>query len=117
MLHMIGHMIFGLIIGAIARLVMPGPNPRGLIATMLLGLVGAWLGGLLGRALGLYPPGHPAGFFMAFVGAVIVLVIYHYAVGGRRRYAESAPGRTAVVRTASDAPCRDVYWHPAYDRT
>ncbi|HEY2018806.1 MAG TPA: GlsB/YeaQ/YmgE family stress response membrane protein [Bryobacteraceae bacterium] len=80
MFHMIGHMIFGLIIGLLARAVMPGRQHMGLILTMLLGLVGAWLGGLVGRALGMYPPGHPAGFLMALVGAVIVLVIYSYAV-------------------------------------
>ncbi|MFN7998115.1 MAG: GlsB/YeaQ/YmgE family stress response membrane protein [Bryobacteraceae bacterium] len=103
MLHMIGHMIFGLIIGLIARLLVPGPNPHGLIATMLLGLVGAWLGGFLGRALGLYPPGHPAGFFMALIGAVIVIFIYDYAVGRPRRYA------TAFPVSYSAAHLRDPY--------
>jgi uncharacterized membrane protein YeaQ/YmgE (transglycosylase-associated protein family) len=89
---MIGHMIFGLIIGALASLAMPGPHPRGLIATMLVGLVGAWLGGLIGRMFGWYPPGHPAGFFMAFIGAVIVLWIFHYVVeGGRRRVEVTSP--------------------------
>ena len=47
----------------------------GLILTMILGLVGAWVGGLIGRALGLYREGHPAGYFMAFVGACIVLFV------------------------------------------
>jgi uncharacterized membrane protein YeaQ/YmgE (transglycosylase-associated protein family) len=47
----------------------------GLILTMFLGLVGAWLGGVIGRATGMYREGHPAGFFMALVGAVIVLFI------------------------------------------
>jgi uncharacterized membrane protein YeaQ/YmgE (transglycosylase-associated protein family) len=75
MLSMIGHGIFGLIIGLLARAVMPGYHHMGLILTMVLGLVGAWLGGLIGRATGMYPEGHPAGFFMAFVGACIVLFI------------------------------------------
>jgi len=75
MLSMIGHAVFGLIIGLVARAVMPGPHPMGLILTMILGLVGAWLGGLIGRATGMYREGHPAGFFMAFVGAVIVLFV------------------------------------------
>jgi len=48
----------------------------GLIMTMILGVVGAWLGGLIGRMTGMYPEGHPAGFFMALVGALIVLYIY-----------------------------------------
>jgi uncharacterized membrane protein YeaQ/YmgE (transglycosylase-associated protein family) len=47
----------------------------GLILTMILGLVGAWVGGLIGRALGLYSEGHPAGYFMAFIGACIVLFV------------------------------------------
>lgn len=80
MLHMIGHAIFGLIIGLIARAIMPGRQHMGLIATMILGLIGAWLGGLIGRLTGMYPPGHPAGWFMALVGALIVLFIYSYAV-------------------------------------
>jgi uncharacterized membrane protein YeaQ/YmgE (transglycosylase-associated protein family) len=74
MLHMIGHAIFGLIIGLLARMVMPGHH-MGLILTMILGLVGAWVGGLIGRAMGLYSEGHPAGYFMAFVGACIVLFV------------------------------------------
>jgi len=79
-LSMIGHAIFGLIIGLVARGVMPGYHHRGLIMTMILGLVGAWLGGLIGRATGMYREGHPAGFLMAFVGAVIVLFLYsHFA--------------------------------------
>ncbi len=79
MMHMIGHMIFGLIIGIIAKFIMPGPNPGGIIVTMLLGIAGAWVGGFLGRSLGLYKEGHPAGFFMALIGAIILLVIYHFA--------------------------------------
>lgn len=72
---MIGHAIFGLIIGLLARLVMPGYHHMGLILTMILGLVGAWLGGVIGRATGIYREGHPAGFFMAFAGACIVLFV------------------------------------------
>lgn len=80
MIHMIGHAIFGLIIGLLARVAMPGRMHGGLILTMILGLVGAWLGGLIGRSTGMYREGHPAGFFMAFVGAVIVLFLYsHFA--------------------------------------
>jgi uncharacterized membrane protein YeaQ/YmgE (transglycosylase-associated protein family) len=80
MLHMIGHAIFGLIIGLIARAVMPGRQHMGLIMTMILGMVGAWLGGVIGRTTGMYKEGHPAGFFMALVGALIVLFIYSFAV-------------------------------------
>jgi uncharacterized membrane protein YeaQ/YmgE (transglycosylase-associated protein family) len=76
MLHMIGHAIFGLIIGLVARAVMPGFHRMGLIMTMILGLVGAWLGGLIGRMTGMYREDHPAGFIMALVGALIVLYVY-----------------------------------------
>lgn len=74
-MHMILHALFGLIIGLLARAVMPGAQHMGLILTMILGLVGAWLGGVIGRVTGMYREGHPAGFFMALVGAVIVLWI------------------------------------------
>jgi uncharacterized membrane protein YeaQ/YmgE (transglycosylase-associated protein family) len=73
---MIGHAIFGLIIGLVARAVMPGRQHMGLIMTMILGLVGAWLGGLIGRMTGMYGEDHPAGFLMALVGAVILLYLY-----------------------------------------
>ena len=76
MFHMIGHMFFGLVIGIVAKLLIPGQHPGGIIATILLGVIGAWLGGLIGRAVGMYPEGHPAGFFMALAGAVILLVAY-----------------------------------------
>jgi len=81
MLNMIGHAIFGLIIGLVARAVMPGGQHMGLIMTMILGLAGAWLGGFIGRVTGMYKdPGHVAGWFMALVGALIVLFIYSRVV-------------------------------------
>lgn len=72
----IGWIIFGLIVGALAKLVMPGKDPGGIFVTIILGIVGALLGGFLGRLLGLYQPGEPAGFVGAFLGAVLVLWIY-----------------------------------------
>jgi uncharacterized membrane protein YeaQ/YmgE (transglycosylase-associated protein family) len=71
----IGWIIFGLIVGALAKLVMPGKDPGGIFVTIILGIVGALLGGFLGRLLGLYQPGEPAGFVGAFLGAVLVLWI------------------------------------------
>jgi uncharacterized membrane protein YeaQ/YmgE (transglycosylase-associated protein family) len=65
----------------VARAVMPGRQHMGLILTMILGMVGAWLGGLIGRATGMYKEGHPAGFLMALVGAIVVLLVYSF-VGG-----------------------------------
>lgn len=78
MLHMIGHAIVGLIVGVCAKLLMPGPDPGGLIVTMLLGLAGGFVGGWIGRALGWYQPGHPAGFVMSVVGAMVLLLAYRY---------------------------------------
>ena len=72
----LGWIFFGLIVGALAKLVMPGRDPGGIIVTILLGIVGAVLGGWIGQALGMYAPGQPAGFFMSFLGAVAVLFVY-----------------------------------------
>lgn len=77
--------VFGLIVGAIAKLLMPGRDPGGIIVTMVLGIVGALLGGFIGQALGMYAPGEPAGFIMALLGAVAVLFIYRLTLGGRHR--------------------------------
>jgi uncharacterized membrane protein YeaQ/YmgE (transglycosylase-associated protein family) len=79
----LGWILFGLIVGALAKLVMPGRDPGGIIVTMLLGIAGAVLGGFVGRAMGFYGPGEAAGFLMSFVGAVLLLVIYRMMV--RRR--------------------------------
>jgi uncharacterized membrane protein YeaQ/YmgE (transglycosylase-associated protein family) len=80
MFHMIGHAVFGLLIGLLARAVMPGRQHMGLILTMLLGIAGAWLGGLIGRMTGMYKEDHPAGFLMALAGALVVLFLYSMAV-------------------------------------
>ncbi|HZM96425.1 MAG TPA: GlsB/YeaQ/YmgE family stress response membrane protein [Vicinamibacterales bacterium] len=79
MIWVLGWMLFGLIVGVIAKLVMPGRDPGGIFVTMLIGIVGAVLGGFLGRALGWYQPGEPAGFFVATLGAILLLFIYRKA--------------------------------------
>ena len=73
---MIGWIFFGLIVGALAKLVMPGRDPGGIILTILLGIVGAVIGGFLGRSLGWYGPNDSAGFFMALIGSISLLWIY-----------------------------------------
>jgi uncharacterized membrane protein YeaQ/YmgE (transglycosylase-associated protein family) len=83
MFGVIGWMIFGLIVGALAKLVMPGRDPGGIIVTMLLGIVGALLGGWIGRALHWYGPNDSAGFFMSLLGAIVLLFIYRMIVGRR----------------------------------
>jgi uncharacterized membrane protein YeaQ/YmgE (transglycosylase-associated protein family) len=76
LLGIIGWVFFGLIVGLMARAILPGRDPMGLIATAFLGVVGALLGGWLGQALGLYAVGSRAGFLGAVIGAVLVLAIY-----------------------------------------
>lgn len=78
MIHMIGQAIIGLVIGIVAKLLLPGRDPGGLIVTALIGLVGGWLGGRIGRVLGWYDEGHPAGFFMSVVGAMVLLLAYRF---------------------------------------
>jgi uncharacterized membrane protein YeaQ/YmgE (transglycosylase-associated protein family) len=87
MFGILGWIIFGLIVGALAKFLMPGDDPGGIIVTMLLGIVGAVVGGYIGRALGLYAPDQPAGFFMALVGSIVLLWIYRMMRGSRSRIA------------------------------
>ena len=75
--------IFGLIVGIIAKLLMPGRDPGGIIVTMLLGVAGAVVGGFAGQAMGLYRQGEPAGYIMSIVGAIVLLLVYRMAVGRR----------------------------------
>jgi uncharacterized membrane protein YeaQ/YmgE (transglycosylase-associated protein family) len=83
MFGVIGWIIFGLIVGAIAKLVMPGRDPGGIIVTMLLGVAGALLGGWLGQAIGWYRSGEGAGFLMSLLGAIVLLWIYRLVVARR----------------------------------
>jgi uncharacterized membrane protein YeaQ/YmgE (transglycosylase-associated protein family) len=75
--------VFGLVVGIIAKLLMPGKDPGGFIVTMLLGIAGALLGGFLGRAMGFYGPSESAGWLMSIAGAIVLLVLYRFMV--RRR--------------------------------
>jgi uncharacterized membrane protein YeaQ/YmgE (transglycosylase-associated protein family) len=79
----LGWMLFGLVVGAIAKLVMPGRDPGGIIVTMLLGIVGALLGGWVGRAAGWYGPNDGAGFLMSLLGAILLLALYRMMVSRR----------------------------------
>jgi len=83
MLGVLGWMLFGLVVGAIAKLVMPGKDPGGIIVTMVLGIAGALIGGFIGRALGWYGPGDGAGFIMSLLGAVLLLWVYRMVVARR----------------------------------
>ena len=75
--------LIGLVVGALAKLVMPGRDPGGIIVTILLGIGGAFIGGAIGRALGFYDTGQAAGWIVSILGAVLLLAAYR-AVAGRR---------------------------------
>lgn len=75
--------IIGLVVGALAKLVMPGKDPGGIIVTALIGIAGALLAGFLGRAAGWYEPGESAGFIASLIGAVLLLAIYRLVIGRR----------------------------------
>ena len=80
-MSIVGWIIFGLIVGIVAKFLMPGRDPGGFVITAVLGIVGAVLGGLIGRAVGWYGEGDPIGFVMAVIGAIILLAVYRLTVG------------------------------------
>jgi uncharacterized membrane protein YeaQ/YmgE (transglycosylase-associated protein family) len=79
----IGWIVFGLIVGLVAKFLMPGDDPGGFLATVAIGIVGALIGGFLGRLAGLYAEGDPVGFVMAVVGSIVLLWLYRVMVGRR----------------------------------
>lgn len=79
----IGFIIAGLVIGAIAKLVMPGQDPGGILVTMLIGMAGALFAGWVGRALGFYGPQDPAGWISSILGAIVLLALYRVTVHQR----------------------------------
>ncbi len=80
-MHLIGTLLIGLIVGALAKFLMPGKDPGGFIITILLGIAGAFVGTYLGQFLHLYQPGQAAGWIMSIIGAMILLGIYRMFVG------------------------------------
>ena len=93
MLTFIWMLIIGLIVGALAKLIMPGKDPGGIFITMMLGIAGSLVTGFFGRLLGLYATGQRAGFIMSTLGAIALLALYrlithrHSAVEPRARRA------------------------------
>jgi uncharacterized membrane protein YeaQ/YmgE (transglycosylase-associated protein family) len=83
MLSFIWMCIIGLVAGAIAKLIMPGKDPGGLIVTMLIGIAGSIVAGYLGRAIGWYQEGQGAGLIMSVVGAIILLAVYRMMTSRR----------------------------------
>jgi uncharacterized membrane protein YeaQ/YmgE (transglycosylase-associated protein family) len=80
-MHVLWMIVVGLIVGALAKLIMPGRDPGGIIITILLGIAGSLVAGFLGRAVGWYREGEPIGFIASVIGAIILLAIYRFIVG------------------------------------
>lgn len=83
-MHILWMLIIGLVIGAVAKLLMPGRDPGGFIVTALIGIAGSLIAGFIGSALGWYRNGQGAGFIASVLGAMLLLFLYRIAVGRRR---------------------------------
>jgi uncharacterized membrane protein YeaQ/YmgE (transglycosylase-associated protein family) len=81
---LVATLVIGLIVGAIAKLIVPGRDPGGWIVTILLGIAGALVGTWVGRMLGMYQSGESAGWIASIVGAVLLLLLYRAIVGRKR---------------------------------
>jgi uncharacterized membrane protein YeaQ/YmgE (transglycosylase-associated protein family) len=80
-MHIIGWILFGLVVGIVAKFLMPGRDPGGFVITAVLGIVGGLVGGFVGRAMGWYGDGDSVGFVMAVIGSIIVLALYRFTIG------------------------------------
>jgi uncharacterized membrane protein YeaQ/YmgE (transglycosylase-associated protein family) len=87
-------LLVGLVVGALAKLIMPGRDPGGVIVTMLIGIAGSIIAGFIGRAAGWYAEGEAAGFIASLVGAILLLAIYRALIG------RSGAGPTRIDRAA-----------------
>ena len=76
-MHLLWTLLIGLVIGAVAKFIMPGKDPGGIIVTMLIGIAGSFVATYIGQVLGWYQPGQSAGFIMSVLGAVLLLGSYH----------------------------------------
>jgi len=84
-MHILITLIVGLVVGALAKLVMPGKDPGGTIVTMLLGIAGSFIAGMIGHSLGWYAVGDGPGIIASILGAVILLAIYRAVIGRNHR--------------------------------
>jgi len=75
-MNLFATILIGLLIGVVAKLLMPGKDPGGWVIAIVLGLAGSFLAGFIGRSLGWYGEGEPAGFILSVVGAMLLLVLY-----------------------------------------
>jgi uncharacterized membrane protein YeaQ/YmgE (transglycosylase-associated protein family) len=81
MFALIWEILIGLVVGALAKLVMPGKDPGGILLTIIIGIAGSIGATFLGQLIGWYKPGESAGFIMSVVGAVLILAIYRFFKG------------------------------------
>jgi uncharacterized membrane protein YeaQ/YmgE (transglycosylase-associated protein family) len=79
-------LLIGLLVGVVAKFLMPGRDPGGMLVTMALGIAGALVAGLIGRGLGWYDSGEPAGFIASVVGAILLLIVYRLFTNHRHRH-------------------------------
>jgi len=86
-MHIIWALIIGLVVGALAKLIMPGKDPGGIIITMLIGVAGSIIASVIGHAAGWYRADEGAGFIASVIGALILLGIYRLAIGRRHSVA------------------------------
>jgi uncharacterized membrane protein YeaQ/YmgE (transglycosylase-associated protein family) len=77
MLSLLIYLVFGLIVGSLARLIVAGREPGGWVVSIVIGVAGSMLGGFMGREFGLYRYGESAGFVLSLIGAICVVAIYH----------------------------------------
>ena len=76
-MNLVLFLIFGLVVGAVARFIVPGRESGGWLVSLVLGVVGSFAGALLGRTLGFYREGEPAGFIMSVLGSILLVIAYH----------------------------------------
>ena len=84
-MSVIGTLLIGLVVGIVAKLLMPGRDPGGIILTMLLGIAGAFNAHFIGQAAGWYTQNEPAGFIASVVGAIVLLLLYRLVFRPGRR--------------------------------
>lgn len=84
-------LIIGLVVGALAKLIMPGRDPGGVIVTMLIGVAGSLIAGFLGRSLGWYGAEQGPGFIASIIGAILLLAVYRAFVNRRHGAGPTTP--------------------------
>jgi uncharacterized membrane protein YeaQ/YmgE (transglycosylase-associated protein family) len=82
-MHILITLIVGLLVGALARVLVPGKDPGGIAITMLLGVAGAFIAGMIGHAFGWYAPKEAPGIIASIIGAIVLLVIYRAVIARR----------------------------------